>query len=308
MSIQQALDLDEAVERTAGFFADRETRAGLQARALLRRVRRTDQTLAEHLIRERRRTTRMDGSVNGSLIQTAWTTWELVELGCPRDHAAVVRTLGYVLSTQDGGGHFAEGCTKQRHELKICCHHLSGFFSPATRDETAASITFPSGVVITGEESARFAASCFALRIVLLAGEERRPKVRKHLDSLVLLSDALENTDGNWSPDLVCFALGAFAAAPFEYRPNMQRLTDRVTDCQDAEGHWIGVDMFHALDVLLAVPTTAAQTVVLQTAPSLCTLQRESGAFDDAEDEQKALIGLRALYRASQSASQSARP
>ncbi len=300
MSIQQALDLDEAVERAASFFAERETRAGVQARALLRRVRRGDNELAEHLIRERRRATRMDGSVNGSLIQTAWTTWELLELGCPRDHAAVVRTLGYVLSTQNGAGHFAEGCTEQRHEIKMCCHYVSGFFSPATRDETAAAVAFPSGVMITGEEAARFAASCFALRIVLLAGEDRRPGVQTHLESLVLLSDALENAHGIWSPDLVCFALGAFAAAPFEYRPHMQRLTARATDCQDSEGNWVGVDLFHALDVLLAVPTPAAQTAVLQTAPTLCTLQRGSGAFDDAAHEQRALIGLRALYLASQ--------
>ncbi len=301
MSIQQALDLDEAVERAAGFFEDRDTRAGLQARAMLRRARQSDAGLSEHLIRERRRMTRMDGSVEGSLIRTAWTTRELLELDCHRDHAAVVRTLGYVLSTQNGAGHFAEGCSERRHERRICCHYLSGFFSPAPRDETVASVTFPSGVVIKGEEAARFAASCFALRIVLLAGEERRPGVRKHLDSLVLLSEAMEDPDRSWSPDLVCFALGAFAAAPFEYRPNAQRLAARAIGCQDSDGNWTGVDLFHVLDVLLAMPTGPAQTAVLHTAPVLCSLQRDSGAFDETDDEQRALIGLRALYLASQS-------
>ena len=51
-----------------------------------------EDVLVEHLIRERRRYTRMDGSSQGSLMTTAWATWELLQLDCPADHAVVVRT------------------------------------------------------------------------------------------------------------------------------------------------------------------------------------------------------------------------
>ena len=58
--------------RLAEYFQERKTRAGVLARRLLQIEAPDDQDLVEHLIRERHRKTRIDGSVDGALVATAW--------------------------------------------------------------------------------------------------------------------------------------------------------------------------------------------------------------------------------------------
>ena len=53
--------IDEAVDGLASFFADCQTRAGVVARPLLGIAHRDDDRLVEHLVRERRSKTRLDG-------------------------------------------------------------------------------------------------------------------------------------------------------------------------------------------------------------------------------------------------------
>lgn len=295
MATTGTVDVRLALQRTAGFFSGRQTRCGVLARRLLQRIPPDDDSLADHVVRARRRTTRLDGSVEGSLVRTAWIAWELLDLGCPADHAAVVRTLGYVLKQPNAPGHFGEGCSTRRHELKLCRHFLSGFFSPGARDDAIAPLQFPSGVTIEQEQDARFAASCFALRVVLRAGEDRRAAVRQHLDSLLEIPGLWDSSGEPWLPDLTFFALGALALAPIDYRQRLEPRTSFVLDHQNADGGWPDTHLFHALDMALSMPTQAAQEAVRRAAPLLCSLQREGGAFDADENEEPALIALRSL-------------
>ncbi len=288
-------DVRDAIHRLAEFFRGRQTRAGLLARRLLRRPAPDDLQLADHLVRERRRKSRMNGSIAGSLVQTAWTTWEFLELDCPTDHAAVVRTLGYVLAQQDRPGHFGEGCDPTRHEARLCRHHVSGFFSPGSQDETVAPLSFPSGVVTERDPDARFAASCFALRVVLWAREDRREGVRRHIESLLAMPGLWDGAGGPWSPDLVFFALGALALAPLEYRDRLTERSEQVLARQDPDGRWAGASLFHALDMLWSVPAAPAREALRRAVPLICGLQREDGTFDEGGHEEVAIIGLRAL-------------
>lgn len=291
-------ELTQAKERLREFFRDRTTRPGVVARRLLGQPRRDDPTLVEQLIAERRRKTRLNGSTDGSLVRTAWTVWELLELDNPVDHSAVVRTVGWVLTQQDKPGHFAEGCDPDRHERRVCRHFLNGFFSAGTADQDIGPLTFPSGVTVEAEHDARFAASCFALRTVLRAGEDRRAAVLQHVDGLVELLKQPDAWGGDRNPDLVFFALGVVALAPIRYRPGLEALVKQVVDRQHPGGGWSNASLFHACDMLLLAPTAAARDALRRATPLLCSMQQPSGAFDSENDEEKALIGLKVLLLA----------
>ncbi len=283
-----------ARDRLAAFFRDRATRAGVLARRALGVPKKTDEQLADHLVRERRRKTRIDGSDDGSLTRTAWLSWELLSLGCPPDHAAVVRTVGYLLAQQERPGHFGEGCSDERHARKICSHYLRGFFSPGTRETPAPPVVLPSGAVVEGDDPARFAASCLALRVALRAGEDRRTGVRQHVESLLDMAE-LWDPDGPWPATLSFLAVGVAALGPLEYREPVAQLAAGMIERQNPDGGWHDVDLLHALDMLMAVANPVCLDAVRQALPVLCTLQHENGAFDDEGNEERALIAVRTL-------------
>ena len=70
---QASPEIVAALERARAFFADRSTRPAVLARGMMAKPLSGDVVLCEHLIRERRRKTRMDGSIHGSLIETTRT-------------------------------------------------------------------------------------------------------------------------------------------------------------------------------------------------------------------------------------------
>jgi len=254
-----------------------------------------EDVLVEHLIRERRRYTRMDGSSQGSLMTTAWATWELLQLDCPADHAVVVRTVGYLIAQQDQPGRYwGEGCSHERHERRECQHFLSGFFAPLGGDQHLAPLRFPTGVEIQDEASARFAASCFALRSVLRAGEDRRASVRRHLQSLLEFPDLWQDS-APWTTDLALFAIGALGYLPLDWRERMTAPLTTVLGRQESDGDWPGASAFHAADMLLSVPRAEARQAVARTAPVLLSAVQQSGLADSGEDEERALTAVRAL-------------
>ncbi len=203
--------------------------------------------------------------------------------------------LGYLLSRQDQPGRFGEGCGEKRHAIGLCHHQLRGFFSVGSRDDTVAPMTLPTGVVVNDEWEARFAASCFALRVVLQAGLDRREAVRHHLESLLALSERWERQEFDASRDLLFFALGAVAMAPLEYRDRIRTLCEHVLEEQTDAGLWPGTSLFHAIETLLLLPTKAGVEAVRRSLPAVIREQRPSGAFDDTDNEEMALIALRAL-------------
>jgi len=291
-------DIREALDRAADFFAERETHAGVVARRYLRAARAKDAELADHLIREVRQRTRFDGSAGGSLVATAWAAWELMDLGCLADCAALVRTVGYLLTRQDAPGHFAEGCSDERHRAQRCHHYLQGFFSPGVRDTEAAPLSFPTGVTITDEEDARFAASCFALRTVLRAGEDRREGVLRHATSLAYSAFVGDPWKRGADPNLFFFALGALAHGPRAVRPRVAQLLTEALAHQDADRSWPGTHLFHALDMLGGATGPEARPVADRLAPHLCALQQPGGTFDADGDEERALVAIRILLLA----------
>jgi len=287
--------IHEAIDGLATFFERRQTRAGVVARRLLGVS--SDDELADHLIRERRSRTRLDGSIDGSLQATAWSAWELLRLGCSEGHTGLDRMVGFLLSRQDQPGRFGEGCTKRRHEIATCNHFVSGFFSPGSRDEAVAPLALPTRRIIVSEITARFAVSCYALRSVLCAGEEKREPVRRHIQSLLTLGDRWRTLEEGFpnTTDVVFSAVGALGLAPPEYADGVDRLATHVCQMQTADGAWDGTSVFHALDGLLTLRTPVARAAIGKALPHLLGLQQSSGAFDETDDEELAIIALRAV-------------
>ncbi|MCZ6915625.1 MAG: hypothetical protein O7I93_02510 [Gemmatimonadetes bacterium] len=266
------------------------------ARQLLGITRPDDDRLADHLIRERRRKTRLDGSVDGALQDTAWSAWALLRLGCTKGHAGLDRMIGFLLSRQDQPGRFGEGCSERRHPIANCMHFMSGFFSPGPVDRAIAPLALPTQAVILTEFGARFAVSCIALRTVLRAGEDQRGAVVAHIESLFHLVDGWQQqSQFPDSLDLVFTTLGALGLAPLEYRERVEKTADLIIGLQNAEGTWGGTSIFHALDGMMAIRSDAAQRAIGRALPHVLALQRASGAFDDAESDELALIALRAV-------------
>jgi len=271
--------LTAALEGAAAFFAGRETLNGVVARRLLGRPGPRDRDLTDHLIRERRRRSRLDGSIAGSLVTTATALWELLELGAGRDEAGVVRLGGFLLTQQNRPGRWSEDGIAG-----------DGFFSPGPRAVPIAPLALPSGTVFTNEDDARFVASCLTLRAVLRAGHETRTPVVAHLESLLRLR-VLE-------PHLGFVVLAALGMAPPAYWTRIEPLVAEVAEHQRDDGSWPDVTVFHAVELLFTVPTPAARQLIARAAPYIVSRQVASGAFDERDNEAIALTALRAVITA----------
>lgn len=293
--VDRSSDIQVARDRAAALLRERATRPGVLARRLMGRPLPGDERLVDQLIRERRRRTRIDGSVDGGLLSTAWIAWELMDLGCPADHAAMVRTIGFVLGRQDRPGRFGEGCDDELHAAKCCHHFLRGFFSPSTREEMLAPLVLRSGLIIDAEENARLAASLLALRVVLRAEQDCRHAVCGHVETLMEMSALWDDPGTRWPVDLTFLGLGALAFAPLQYRPDVERIAVRILEHQEADGSWRSAHLFNAINMLMSFGSTTTRNAVKRAIPLVLSAQTESGAFDAPENEELVLIGLRAL-------------
>lgn len=273
---RSSLQFREQFDRAAAFFRDRPTLEGVAARRLLNATAAGDAALADHLVRERRRRSRMDGSIDGSLVLTARALSDLLDLGVQPDDAGVVRFAGYLLTRQGKPGRWSDDGSAG-----------DGFFSPGPRDRPIAPLQLPSGADFEEEDDARFVASCLALRAVLRAGHDGRASVRTHLERLLALR--------TYDPHLAFVVLGAVGLAPPEYHGHIGGLLRDLAARQQPDGTWPGVSVFHAVDMLLGVPSAAARALVRTAAPFIAGLQQDSGAFDRGGSELLALIALRAL-------------
>ncbi len=291
-----AAEIERALGGVTEFFHQRQTRAGVVARRTLGISLSGDDQLTDQLIRERRRKTRLDGGIGGWVVATTWSALELMQLGCAPDHTGVDRMIGYLLARQDQPGRFGESCSPRRHEIGHCHHFTSGFFSSGTVDDPVAPVTFPNGTLIHDEWEARFAVSCYALRAALQARHERREAVRRHLDSLFHLIERWENQEFVAAPDLQFIVAAAVALAPLEDRDRTAMLVRHLAGAQQPDGTWERVWLFNALDAMLLAPWPEALEAARQAGPALVDRQQPSGAFDETDNEEIALIALRALW------------
>lgn len=277
----------EALDRLRVFFAERKTRPGVLARRLLGTSTRGDVSLADHLVRERRVATRMDGSINADLMRTAWAAWELMDLGHDAQSAGTVRLVGYLLA-QHGVG---------RGVGALGTGPAAPGFQTAPNGQIAP-LTFPNGWSIRAEAEARFAVGCLALRVVLRAGHEGRPVIRAHLEALREWEALWGLTAGRQPQDLAAVALAALTLAPPELRDDIDRRVAVLAGRQAADGGWSDADLFNVLDALLAAGTPMAAAAINRAVPALIARQAPGGGFDAEGHEERALIALRALRRA----------
>lgn len=231
-------DLSAHRDALTAFFAARDTVAGVVARRLLGQPGADDTDLADHLIRQRRRRSSMDGSIDHALVPTARALSEILDLGAPGDHAAVVRLSGYLLGRQDAPGRWgeAEGTG-------------AGFFSPGPVDQVLAPLTVHTGMTFEDESDARFAASCITLRAVLRAGHENRAAVRAHVSGLLGL-DPMTLDEARAG-----LVLAALAAAAPEYRTLVGPWVDRMASADQ-------LPPAHFFAALVPVPDKRARHLV----------------------------------------------
>ena len=290
----------EATERLALYFGAESTRQGYLARQALGRPAPGDRELVERLRRELAAGVRGDGTVIGGAVPTIWRIHELLDLGIGEDSPAITRAVAWLLDLQDRPGAFHDGCDRIRHTRRLCQHYIAGFFAPAPPTQRLAPVTLPTGKVFRVEPAARFAISCLALRAALRAGYQERPSIHRHLQSLAQISEQWTEWSGYFAPDVIVAGLHALATAGPTYRPIVCRLVDLLTTNQGVEGEWPSADLFQVIDALRAVDTREAQITVRRAATALEARQRADGSFGVGAQQERALIGLRALLWGSQ--------
>jgi hypothetical protein len=281
----------EGVELLGTYFREQPTRQGLLARRLLGRSTADDEGLASRLQDGWAAELRKDGSASGSVIATAWRIVEITDLGgTPPPGLAA-----WLLEQQDQPGRFGEGCSRPRHAARMCEHYIEGFFAVAGPSERVAPLTLPVGRVIRSESAARFAGSCLALRGVMLAGHGARPGVTKHLDFVAGIA-ALEQLPSDYiTMEMVAVALSVLAHCGRGEAGRTQSLVDLMAERQRGDGTWSGLDLFLALEALLAVQSDAAGQVIRRAVPALLVAQRRDGTFGALARQERAWIGLQAL-------------
>lgn len=253
--------VQNAFEKATSFFGERHSRQAILARQLAGRVLPDDDKLAEILANERRAASRADGSVGGSLVATSWAALEMMDLGSDWLQGGLDRLLGWVL-TQIEGDHPTD----------------------------PPPVTLPTGVVFSDREHATMAARWLGLRALVRARRGDRPGVAR-------LMQELAEAKGRQPPtlDLSASALSALALAPPEYRHHLDGLIARIARAQSESGDWSEADLLHILDALLVAGIRPARAVVVKTVPALVERQRPDGSFDATANEERALIGMRAL-------------
>jgi hypothetical protein len=283
------------LERLALFFGPLRSRQALLARAELGVPDAADRALSAHLAGLLVAELRPDGSVGGAAVPTIWRAHELMDLGRTPGDVALTGIIGWILDRQDAPGVYGEGCDKTRHTQRICEHYMHGFFSAAPSSERLAPITLPNGKAFRAEPAARFAISCLALRATLRAGLGERTAVTRHLESLRLLAEGWTDWTGFFAPDAILAGLHALALGGPAYQPAVERLVDLVTGQQRFDGQWNGADLFQTIEALSATGLPAARAAVRRAVPALEERQRADGSFGATAQQERALIGLRAV-------------
>jgi hypothetical protein len=293
--VDASLVIGTPLERLALYFGAARTRQGVLARSALGVPGAGDAALANELAAEMSAELRADGSVGGAAVPTIWRIHELLDLGRRPDHPAVIRALGWLMERQGKPGAYGEGCDKTRHAKRTCEHALGGFFSPAQPTERLAPITLPNGKVYRSEPAARFAISCLGLRAALRAGLGHRSSIVQHLESLRALATQWTSWTGLFAPDAIAAGLHALALGGRHYRETVVTLADLVAAHQGPDGLWPNADLFPTLEALLATGLPAAHAAVRHALPALVERQRADGSLGPTAQQERALIGLRAL-------------
>ena len=296
----------DGIERLARFFGSAPTRQGILARRALGAATSGDRDLAARLIDQMKRDSQRNGGIDGAALPSIWRAHEFLDLA--GDEAEECRRMmDRVLDFQEKPGAFSHGCSPTRHTHRVCEHFISGFFSPAPPEQRLAPVTLPNGKVFRAEPAARFAISCLALRAAVRNRMESHPAVERHLASLLQLQDQWADWNGYFAGDTIVAGVHALAVTSRSPGQHAGRLTSIIVEQQEADGTWSHTDLFHTLETLLALGTAEALEAVRRAIPALLSRQREDGSFGMTSQQERALIGLRALLWVEQQADSNGR-
>jgi hypothetical protein len=284
-----------ARERLALYFGPERTRPALLARAALGMESPDDPELRRALVADLERAIRPDGSVGGAALPTMWRVHELSDLGRRAGDPSIRSLMQWILALQGRPGAFGEGCDKERHAKRACEHYVQGFFAPGPPGVRLAPLTFPNGKAFRAEPAARFALSCLALRAALRTGVGERTPIDRHVRSLAALAAGWTSWNGFFAPDTIVAGLHALALAGPDQRPLVASLVGLVAANQDAGGEWSNADLFQTLEALMATELPEARAAVRRAGRALTARQRADGTFGGTAQQERALIGLRAL-------------
>jgi hypothetical protein len=154
---------------------------------------------------------------------------------------------------------------------------MKGFFAVAPATERVSPLTVPTGKVIRSEGTARFAASCLALRAVILAGQDLKLGFGRHIESLAVAATAPLPTD-HYPMEFVVASLSTLAHVRQE-ESAVGAYRDLLLKRQKEDGTWSGLDSFMTLEALMAEGSEQALQAVRKAIPSLLASQRRDGTF-----------------------------
>jgi hypothetical protein len=257
--------IKKAIAKLDAFFQDRPTRQGVLARQSMGNAKAGDAHLTELLCSAGGARTRMDGSIGDSLVDTAWAAWELMDLGIDALNGGLSRLIAWVLTKVEAAQPFV----------------------------VPVPLTLPSGVVFQVADDATLAARCLGVRVLVRAHQGERPAVAREIEAIATAPQPA-------TLNLSASVLSALALAPPVHRHHLDGLVNRLGSAQNADGGWTGADLFHMLEALVLAGIRPARAVVARAAPALLALQQDSGAFDEPPNEERALIGMRALLVAAE--------
>jgi hypothetical protein len=203
--------------------------------------------------------------------------------------------MQWILALQGRPGAFGEGCDKERHAKRACEHYVQGFFAPGPPGVRLAPLTFPNGKAFRAEPAARFALSCLALRAALRTGAGERTLIDRHIRSLATLAVGWTRWNDFFAPDTIVAGLHALALAGPAHQPVVTSLVELIVANQDAGGEWANADLFQTLEALMATDLPVARAAVRRAGSALTARQRADGTFGGTAQQERALIGLRAL-------------
>ena len=269
-----------------------------------------DAEVAELLMTELFAFQLQDGSFDGSLVRTAEA---LLLLGAlqptPARDERCNHAVAWMLHQRDLPGRFAEGCDPTTHQLGICSHYLTGFFSPGSPEASLEGLVFSNGLRFPTDDDARLACSARALRAcVRWSGSiSEHIGLVSALEKLATMAfrPVYRDTLGNAACLEVIAALIMLPHSE-EHTPIVQSALSRLAALQRGDGSWPELEAVHVAEVLLSAlandyPSSALHAALKRAAELLVVTQHENGSWSTAQDPQRTYIGWRVLRQVAES-------
>jgi hypothetical protein len=129
-----------------------------------------------------------DGSFDGDLVRTAESLLLLGSLqATPARDERCDNAVAWMLQQRDVPRRFAGTCDPAAHQLGVCSHFLTGFFSPGPREVPLDGLRFSNGLQFNTDEDARLAASARAASAALEQRDRRTHRTDQRAQKLAAM-------------------------------------------------------------------------------------------------------------------------